>query len=82
MQITDKKVLVTGGASGIGFGLSEQFVKDGNTVIVCGRRDSVLKEAKNKIPSLITLSVISKKKQKGRNYLSGSQKNTLILISW
>lgn len=54
MQITDKKVLVTGGASGIGFGLSEQFVKDGNTVIVCGRRDSVLKEAKNKIPSLIT----------------------------
>jgi len=56
MKIHSKKILITGGASGIGFGMAEQFVKDGNTVIVCGRRQSALDEAKQKIPSLITIS--------------------------
>ncbi|MDR4215814.1 SDR family NAD(P)-dependent oxidoreductase, partial [Bacillus paralicheniformis] len=47
-------VLVTGGASGIGFAFAERFMKSGNTVIVCGRRESKLKEAKEKYPELIT----------------------------
>lgn len=55
MKITGKKILITGGASGIGFGLAERFVQDGNTVIVCGRRKKVLQEASEKIPSLITV---------------------------
>lgn len=54
MKIINKKILVTGGASGIGFALAERFVQDGNTVIICGRRESALHEAKTKIPSLIT----------------------------
>ena len=32
-----RAVLVTGGAKGIGRGISEQFLKDGATVVVCGR---------------------------------------------
>lgn len=55
MKITSKKILITGGASGIGFALAERFVNDGNTVIICGRREAVLNEAKNKLPSLITI---------------------------
>lgn len=54
MKLTSNKILITGGASGIGFGLAERFAKEGNTVIICGRREDALKEAASKIPSLIT----------------------------
>ena len=54
MQASNNKILVTGGATGIGYGLAERFVKEGNTVIICGRRESALGEAKAKLPSLIT----------------------------
>lgn len=54
MQLLGNKILITGGASGIGLGLTERFIKEGNTVIVCGRRESALKEAAEKLPSVIT----------------------------
>ena len=54
MKISGNKILITGGATGIGFGIAERFIKEGNTVIICGRRESVLQEACGKLPSLIT----------------------------
>lgn len=48
MELSGNTVLITGGASGIGFAFAERFIKAGNTVIVCGRRESKLKEAKGK----------------------------------
>jgi uncharacterized oxidoreductase len=54
MKIANNKILITGGATGIGFGLAERFIKENNTVIICGRRESALKEASEKLPSLIT----------------------------
>src|SRR4051812_37877664 len=54
MKLSNNKILITGGASGIGFGLAERFVKEGNTVIICGRREAALAEAARKIPDLIT----------------------------
>jgi uncharacterized oxidoreductase len=54
MKLSGNKVLVTGGASGIGLGLTERFVRENNRVIICGRRESVLKEAAEKFPSVIT----------------------------
>lgn len=48
------KILVTGGATGIGLGLTERFLQEGNTVIVCGRRENVLKELRDKHPGVIT----------------------------
>ena len=54
MKLTKNKILITGGASGIGFGLAERFIKENNTVIICGRRESALKEAAEKLPSVIT----------------------------
>jgi len=54
MSISNKKILVTGGASGIGLALAERFIQDGNTVIICGRRETALNEAKEKFPSLFT----------------------------
>jgi uncharacterized oxidoreductase len=54
MKLSDNKILITGGASGIGLGLAEQFLKENNTVIICGRRASALAEAKAKFPELLT----------------------------
>ena len=54
MQLSNHKILVTGGATGIGFGLAERFVKENNEVIICGRREPALRKAKDKIPSIIT----------------------------
>jgi uncharacterized oxidoreductase len=54
MNLSNNKILITGGASGIGLGLTERFIKEKNTVIVCGRRESVLKEVAVKFPSVIT----------------------------
>lgn len=45
MKISNNKILITGGASGIGLGLTERF---------CGRRESLLKEISEKLPSVVT----------------------------
>ena len=44
MRIDGNTVLMTGGSSGIGLALAERFVKLGNIVIICGRREERLKE--------------------------------------
>lgn len=54
MQLANNKILITGGASGIGLGLTERFLVENNTVIICGRRESLLAQIKEKHPSLIT----------------------------
>ena len=54
MNISNNKILITGGATGIGLGLTEQFLKENNTVIICGRRESALHEVVSKFPSVIT----------------------------
>jgi len=54
MNLSNNKILITGGASGIGLGLTERFLKENNTVIICGRREDVLNEVAAKHPGLIT----------------------------
>jgi uncharacterized oxidoreductase len=54
MILSQNKILITGGASGIGLGLTERFLLENNTVIICGRRASLLAEIAQKHPSVIT----------------------------
>ncbi|MGW9018853.1 SDR family oxidoreductase [Priestia megaterium] len=54
MKLSGNTILITGGSAGIGLAFAERFIKAGNKVIVCGRRENVLQHAKEKIPSLIT----------------------------
>lgn len=54
MNLSSNKILITGGATGIGLGLTERFIKEGNKVIICGRREDALKEAAKKFPGLIS----------------------------
>jgi uncharacterized oxidoreductase len=52
MKITGNTILITGGATGIGLALAEAFLREDNQVIICGRREKQLQEAKSRLPSL------------------------------
>jgi uncharacterized oxidoreductase len=54
MKLSNNKILITGGATGIGLGLTERFIRENNTVIICGRRETVLNEVSEKFPAVIT----------------------------
>ena len=50
MKISGNTVLITGGATGIGYAMAESFLEAGNEVIICGRRKERLLEAQKKHP--------------------------------
>ena len=54
MKLSNNKILITGGASGIGLGLTERFIQENNQVIICGRRKEALQEVSDKFPGVIT----------------------------
>lgn len=54
MKMSGNTILITGGASGIGLSFAERFLNRGNEVIIVGRREEKLKEAKEKFPELHT----------------------------
>lgn len=54
MKLSGNTILITGGSAGIGLAFAERFIKAENKVIVCGRREDMLQNAKEKYPSIIT----------------------------
>lgn len=47
-SLSNKLAVVTGGGTGLGFGITKAFAEAGATVIITGRREEVLKEAVKK----------------------------------
>src|SRR5215472_1168473 len=43
--LSSKRVLITGGATGLGKSMTERFLELGATLNICGRREAVLNEA-------------------------------------
>lgn len=74
MKTSGNKILITGGASGIGLALAERFIKENNTVLICGRREAALKEAREKLPSLITKAFDLSKADERKMLLNWIQK--------
>ncbi len=52
MKTTGNTILITGGATGIGLALAEVFLREGNEVVICGRREHRLHEAREKLPKI------------------------------
>lgn len=80
MNISGNTILITGGATGIGFALAEAFVKNNNEVIVCARTDKNLQLAQQKIPQYTLKYAIYQKKKRSLRYISGQQRSFLLLI--
>ena len=54
MNLSSNTVLVTGGSNGIGFAFAQRFLQADSKVIICGRREKKLAEAKEKLGNVIT----------------------------
>lgn len=54
MKLTQNTILITGGATGIGFALAHRLSEKGNRVIICGRNEAALLRAKAEAPALVT----------------------------
>jgi len=54
MRLSGNTILLTGGASGIGLAFARRFLDAGNTVILCGRREEKLREARDQHPGFVT----------------------------
>ena len=54
MILQNRSVLITGGATGIGLALAKRFARSNNRVLICGRREEKLAEAKALLPDVIT----------------------------
>ncbi|HSB79913.1 MAG TPA: SDR family NAD(P)-dependent oxidoreductase, partial [Candidatus Methylomirabilis sp.] len=52
MNLASNTVLITGGASGIGFALAQRFLRAGSEVIICGRRPEQLRAAQDALPQI------------------------------
>jgi uncharacterized oxidoreductase len=84
MNVTRNTVLITGGATGIGFSIAEEFAKSGNEVIICGRREEKLKEAKTKLPQIHTkICDVSKPKDREElfSWVNSNFKGINILVN-
>ncbi|MEM9284167.1 MAG: SDR family NAD(P)-dependent oxidoreductase [Verrucomicrobiota bacterium] len=54
MKLSNNKIFITGGSAGIGLALAKRFVELNNKVIVTGRSESKLEEARQQCPQLET----------------------------
>ncbi len=54
MKLSGNTILITGGATGIGLALAQGFLQRENRVIICGRRQDKLDEAREVSPGLIS----------------------------
>jgi len=55
MQLKGKTILITGGASGIGLEAAKQFLANGAKVIITGRNQGKLDEAKKMYPAIMVI---------------------------
>lgn len=79
MTPTGHTVLITGGATGIGFALAKQFHSAGNQIILVGRREDVLQQAAAQLSgSRYAVADVSKTEDRERLAREFTDVNVLI----
>ncbi len=84
MNLSHNTILITGGASGIGFALAERFVKEKNTIIICGRRKDALDQAAKKLHGIITYQCdlsIDKEREALFGWVRSNHPDTNVLVN-
>jgi len=84
VETKNNTILITGGATGIGFSLAETLVDAGNKVIICGRREGKLKEARDKLPQIqARVCDVSREKERESlfNWVKDNFKDLNVLIN-
>lgn len=80
MHTSQQVVLITGGATGIGFAIAEKFQTAGNRVIIVGRSESALAQAALTLPG-ITTSVADISRATDRARLAHEFPDTTVLVN-
>ena len=55
MKMNGNAILITGGATGIGYAMAKYFRERDNEVLICGRRENRLAQAAKEIPGVQTI---------------------------
>ena len=55
MRMNGNTILITGGATGIGYAMAKWFLERDNTVVICGRRANRLEQAKAELTGVHTV---------------------------
>lgn len=76
MKMTGNTVLITGGSAGIGLELAKRLLELENEVIICGRSETRLAEAKNSSQPSIQNNAMSQTAHSVSHCLNGSRRNS------
>ena len=57
--LKDKRVLITGGGTGLGKGMASRFLELGASVYICGRREEVLRETARELSAKGTIQALA-----------------------
>lgn len=57
LDLQTRTALITGGATGVGFGIAQELVQEGASVILCARRQAVLDEARARLGDIRTIAL-------------------------
>ena len=84
MNTNGNTILITGGATGIGFALAKAFAELGNEILICGRRENKLQQANSKLPQIHTRQCDLSREQERKSlfeWTNSNFKNINILIN-
>lgn len=84
MKITSNTILITGGSSGIGLGFAKEFLRLGNKIIICGRREDRLNKVKQQHPEIIIKQCdvsIAKEREELFDWIKKNHSDVNVLIN-